>query len=54
VGGQHEEFTYENWQNAYRGVYKICTNQVPPYSEALFFQLKEILVKRVVEVTRVR
>ncbi|EQC39899.1 hypothetical protein, variant [Saprolegnia diclina VS20] len=50
VNGSHAPFSYEKWQGVYHGVYSICTNPGAPQAEALFFQLREILVRRVTEI----
>jgi hypothetical protein len=54
VKGSHQPFSYEKWQDVYRGVYNICTNPGAPQAEALFFQLRDILVKRVSEIVTVK
>ncbi|OQS02543.1 Cullin family protein [Thraustotheca clavata] len=53
VNGTHRPFSYEKWQGVYRGVYSICTNPGAPQAEALFFQLREILVRRVTEIVEI-
>ncbi|KDO23194.1 hypothetical protein SPRG_10002 [Saprolegnia parasitica CBS 223.65] len=50
VNGSHAPFSNEKWQGVYHGVYSICTNPGAPQAEALFFQLREILVRRVTEI----
>ncbi|OQR86063.1 Cullin family protein [Achlya hypogyna] len=53
VNGSHRPFSYEKWQGVYHGVYSICTNPGAPQAEALFFQLREILVRRVTEIVEI-